>query len=156
MSSFNPSGLDADPCVIVIFGASGDLTKRKLIPALYDLDRQGRLPKGVCILGTSRTDKTDDAWRAELTPWAKDHSANFDEAEIARNPFFCPDAAAAKRWEEKVDAARKAGSSLGAIVECVATGVPAGWGAPVYAKLDGDLAVAAERLAHAQIGRAHV
>jgi chorismate synthase len=67
---------------------------------------------------------------------------NFDAAEIANNPFFCPDAAAAKRWEEKVDAARKAGSSLGAIVECVATGVPAGWGAPIYAKLDSDLASA--------------
>ena len=68
--------------------------------------------------------------------------ANIDYAEIANNPFFCPDAAAAKRWEEKVDAARKAGSSLGAIVECVATGVPAGWGAPIYAKLDSDLASA--------------
>ena len=68
--------------------------------------------------------------------------ANIDYAEIANNPFFCPDAAAAKRWEEKVDAARKAGSSLGAIVECVAEGVPAGWGAPIYAKLDSDLAAA--------------
>ncbi len=68
--------------------------------------------------------------------------AHFDAAEIAKNPFFCPDAAAAKRWEEKVDAARKAGSSLGAIVECVAEGVPAGWGAPIYAKLDSDLASA--------------
>ncbi|AOL93737.1 chorismate synthase [Porphyrobacter sp. LM 6] len=68
--------------------------------------------------------------------------ANIDYAEIANNPFFCPDAAAAKRWEDKVDAARKAGSSLGAIVECVATGVPAGWGAPIYAKLDSDLAAA--------------
>ena len=68
--------------------------------------------------------------------------ANIDYAEIANNPFFCPDAAAAKRWEEKIDEARKAGSSLGAIVECVATGVPAGWGAPIYAKLDSDLAAA--------------
>lgn len=68
--------------------------------------------------------------------------AAIDYAEIANNPFFCPDPAAAKRWEEKVDAARKAGSSLGAIVECVATGVPAGWGAPIYAKLDSDLAAA--------------
>lgn len=68
--------------------------------------------------------------------------ANFDAAEITNNPFFCPDRAAAKRWEEKVDAARRAGSSLGAIVECVATGVPAGWGAPIYARLDADLASA--------------
>jgi chorismate synthase len=67
---------------------------------------------------------------------------NFDVAEIGRNPFFCPDAAAAMRWEALVDAARKAGSSLGAVVECVATGVPAGWGAPIYAKLDAELAAA--------------
>ena len=63
-------------------------------------------------------------------------------AQISQNPFFCPDPAAAKRWEEKVDTARKAGSSLGAVVECVATGVPAGWGAPIYAKLSADLAAA--------------
>lgn len=68
--------------------------------------------------------------------------AAIDYAEIANNPFFCPDPAAAKRWGEKVDAARKAGSSLGAVVECVASGVPAGWGAPLYAKLDSDLAAA--------------
>ena len=66
--------------------------------------------------------------------------AKFDADEIARNPFWCPDAVAAKRWEALVDEARKAGSSLGAVVECVATGVPAGWGAPIYAKLDSDLA----------------
>ena len=68
--------------------------------------------------------------------------AAFDAAEIARNPFWCPDPDAARRWEASVDAARKAGSSLGAVVECVATGVPAGWGAPIYAKLDADLAAA--------------
>jgi chorismate synthase len=66
----------------------------------------------------------------------------FDAEEIGRNPFFCPDAAAAARWEGLVDGARKAGNSLGAVAECVATGVPAGWGAPVYGKLDADLAAA--------------
>ncbi len=66
--------------------------------------------------------------------------ANFDAAEITRNPFFCPDAKAAARWEALVDNARKAGSSLGAVVECTASGVPAGWGAPLYAKLDAELA----------------
>ena len=50
--------------------------------------------------------------------------ANFDPAEIGNNPFFCPDAAAAARWEQIVDEARLAGSSVGAVVECVATGVP--------------------------------
>ena len=71
-----------------------------------------------------------------------DRATSFDEAEIARNPFFCADAVAAARWEKLVDKARKAGSSLGAVVECVASGVPAGWGAPLYAKLDADLAAA--------------
>ena len=69
--------------------------------------------------------------------------ASFDINEIDRNPFFCPDVSAAARWEELVDAARKSGSSLGAIVACEASGVPAGWGAPIYAKLDGELAAAA-------------
>ncbi len=68
--------------------------------------------------------------------------ANFDVAEIGNNPFFCPDAAAAARWEKLVDEVRLAGSSVGAVVECVASGVPAGWGAPLYAKLDADLASA--------------
>ncbi len=84
---------------------------------------------------------TITAYVCELGGDAIDREA-IDYAEIGNNAFFCPDAAAATRWEEKVDAARKAGSSLGAVVECVATGVPAGWGAPVYAKLDGDLAAA--------------
>jgi chorismate synthase len=66
----------------------------------------------------------------------------FDDDEIDRNPFFCPDPAAATRWEAALDAARKDGSSLGAVVECVATGVPPGWGAPLYAKLDSELAAA--------------
>jgi len=66
----------------------------------------------------------------------------FSDGEIGANPFFCPDAAAAARWEGLLDSTRKAGSSVGAVVECVATGVPAGWGAPVYAKLDGELAAA--------------
>lgn len=66
----------------------------------------------------------------------------FDAAAIEDNPFFCPDPEAAARWERLVDRAREDGSSLGAVVECVAAGVPAGWGAPVYAKLDADLAAA--------------
>lgn len=68
--------------------------------------------------------------------------SGFDEQAIDANPFHCPDTAAAKRWQERIDAARKSGSSLGAIVECVAQGVPPGWGAPIYAKLDSDLAMA--------------
>ena len=70
-----------------------------------------------------------------------DRSA-IDLEEIERNSFNCPDADAAERWEGLVDEARKSGSSLGAVVECVAHGVPAGWGAPIYAKLDSELAMA--------------
>jgi chorismate synthase len=81
------------------------------------------------------------AYLVELGGDAIDRAA-FDDAEIDRNPFFCPDPAAAVRWEAIVDGARKAGSSVGAIVECVADGVPAGWGAPLYAKLDAELAAA--------------
>ena len=71
-----------------------------------------------------------------------DRAKTFDAAEIGNNPFFCADAAAAARWAVSVDEARLAGSSLGAVVECIATGVPAGWGAPIYAKLDAELAAA--------------
>jgi chorismate synthase len=81
------------------------------------------------------------AYLVELGGDAIDRSA-YDEAQIEQNPFFCPDAAAAGRWTLALDAARKDGSSLGAVVECMATGIPAGWGAPVYAKLDADLAAA--------------
>ena len=81
------------------------------------------------------------AYVVEIGGDAIDRST-FDEAGIDANPFFCPDAGAAKRWESLVDEARQAGSSLGAVVECVATGVPAGWGAPIYAKLDAELAAA--------------
>jgi chorismate synthase len=68
--------------------------------------------------------------------------ARFDWAEVERNPLFCPDAAAASHWQDYLDGVRKAGSSIGAVIEIVAEGVPAGWGAPVYAKLDADLAAA--------------
>ncbi|WP_340587398.1 chorismate synthase [Erythrobacter alti] len=68
--------------------------------------------------------------------------ARFDASQIRENAFFCPDAEAAAAWEDVIDQTRKAGSSLGASVACSATGVPAGWGAPVYAKLDSELAAA--------------
>jgi chorismate synthase len=84
---------------------------------------------------------TIHAYLCELGGDAIERDA-IDYAQIDQNPFFCPDSWAAKRWEERVEAARKDGSSLGAVVECVALGVPAGWGAPVYAKLDSDLAAA--------------
>lgn len=67
---------------------------------------------------------------------------NWDWSEVDRNPFFTPDAQAAKFYEEYLDGVRKSGSSIGAIIEVTASGVPAGWGAPLYGKLDQDLASA--------------
>lgn len=62
--------------------------------------------------------------------------------EVHQNPFFCPDPEMVPVWEEYLLGVRKRGSSIGAIVEVVASGVPAGWGAPLYGKLDQDLASA--------------
>ena len=68
--------------------------------------------------------------------------ANWDWAETGSNPFFSPDASSVQRWADYLDGVRKGGSSAGAIVEVVGEGVPAGWGAPLYGKLDQDLAAA--------------
>ncbi|HVV61163.1 MAG TPA: chorismate synthase, partial [Pseudolabrys sp.] len=68
--------------------------------------------------------------------------ARWDWKEVGKNPFFCPDATQAKFFEDYLDGVRKAGSSCGAVIEVVADGVPPGLGAPVYAKLDADLASA--------------
>jgi len=65
---------------------------------------------------------------------------NFDE--INKNPFWTPDARAAEDWSEYLDNLRKSGSSVGAVIEIIAQGVPAGIGAPIYGKLDTDLAAA--------------
>ena len=66
----------------------------------------------------------------------------WDWDEIAKNPFFCPDKDKAAFFEDYLDGIRKNGSSIGAVIEVVAEGVPAGLGAPIYAKLDADLAAA--------------
>ncbi len=68
--------------------------------------------------------------------------ANWNWDEIDNNPFFCPDAKAAAAWEIYLDSVRKAGSSCGAIIELHAENAPPGWGAPVYGKLDAELASA--------------
>jgi len=77
----------------------------------------------------------------QMGPHAIDRT-RWDWDEVARNPFFCPDAQAAKEWEPYLESIRKQGSSIGAVVEVEATGVPAGLGDPVYDKLDADLAKA--------------
>jgi len=72
----------------------------------------------------------------------KINRANWSWKEVDNNPFFCPDATAAVAWETYLEGIRRNGSSVGAIIEVVAEGVPAGLGAPVYAKLDNELASA--------------
>ena len=79
---------------LVIFGASGDLTSRKLIPALYSLHKKGRLPKETRIVGVARTDFSHDAWRKELTATTEKFAGKeFDAAtwqSFAPNIFYMP------------------------------------------------------------------
>ena len=75
----------------------------------------------------------------QIGPHAIDR-ARFDWGEVDKNPFFCPDRETAALWETYLDGVRKSGSSAGAIIELVADGVPPGLGAPIYGKLDADLA----------------
>src|SRR5271166_4194209 len=72
----------------------------------------------------------------------KVNRAGWAWGEVDNNPFFSPDAAIVETWSNYLDGLRKAGSSIGAVIEVVAEGVPSGWGAPVYGKLDQDLASA--------------
>lgn len=66
--------------------------------------------------------------------------SRMDDEEIERNPFWCPDSLAAKQWSDKLDQIRRSGNSVGAVVECKVVSPPAGLGAPVYGKLDSDIA----------------
>lgn len=68
--------------------------------------------------------------------------ANWDWEEVGRNPFFCPDKGVVDRWAAYLDQVRKRGSSCGAVVEIIAEGAPVGLGAPLYGKLDQDIAAA--------------
>ena len=77
----------------------------------------------------------------QMGPHKIDRS-RWDWAEVDNNPFFCPDAQTAAQWAEYLDGIRKSGSSVGAVVEVVASGVPVGLGDPLYDKLDSDLACA--------------
>ena len=95
---------------------------RKVLDKLY-----GKVViRGALVqMGTQKIDRAKWSWN-----------------EVNENPFFCPDAKAAAAWESYLEGIRKDGSSVGAIIEVVAEGVPAGLGAPVYAKLDNELASA--------------
>jgi len=80
------------------------------------------------------------SWLGQLGEHVCDET--FDAESIDDNPFFCPDPMKVPELEDYMDALRKSGDSVGALVRAKAEGVPPGWGAPVYAKLDGDLAAA--------------
>ncbi len=96
--------------------AAGAVARKILGP---DVSIRGALVQ----IGPHRIDRAQWDWRA-----------------VEDNPFWCPDAAMALKWADYLDGVRKAGSSAGAVIEIVASGVPAGLGEPVYDKLDGDLA----------------
>jgi glucose-6-phosphate 1-dehydrogenase len=105
----NESRKPAESCSIVIFGASGDLTSRKLIPALYHLFKEKQMPPSFRVVGFARREKTDDSWRQELRTALDQFSRTkpVDDGvwrEFARNIFYCQgdmtDAAAYKKIEE--------------------------------------------------------
>ncbi|MCP4834491.1 MAG: glucose-6-phosphate dehydrogenase [Phycisphaera sp.] len=89
----NSTAQKVDPCVLVIFGASGDLTARKLVPAMYEMARDGLLAPETRILGVARRKKTDDEWRKELEAWVRKHDGDVDAAiwrEIASRIHYLP------------------------------------------------------------------
>jgi len=101
-----------EPCTIVIFGASGDLTSRKLIPALYHLCKDKQMPPDFRVIGFARREKTDDEWRKELRAALDQFSRTkpVDDqvwADFAKNISYCigdlTDAAAYKKLEEKLN-----------------------------------------------------
>ena len=100
-----------EPCTIVIFGASGDLTARKLIPAFYHLAKDKQMPPAFRIIGFARREKTDESWRAELRTTLDQFSRTkpVDEQvwkDFSANVFYCTgdltDAAAYQKLEQKL------------------------------------------------------
>ncbi|HZW08818.1 MAG TPA: glucose-6-phosphate dehydrogenase [Phycisphaerales bacterium] len=77
-----PPPNSVEPCLIVIFGASGDLTGRKLVPGLYELDLRGQLPENLAILGVSRTEYSDERFRGKMREAVKKHAPGFDGAKF--------------------------------------------------------------------------
>ena len=93
------------------------------------------------VLAQMIPDFSVQGYMVQIGPHGIDRT-RFDPAVVETNPFWCPDAIAAESWATYLDGIRKSGSSVGAIIEVTAHGVPAGLGAPIYAKLDSDIAAA--------------
>ncbi len=111
-----------DPCTLVIFGASGDLTSRKLVPAMFEQFVRGALPSSTAILGVSRSAKTDEEWRAELKAWVAENANGYDESKwdafASRVHYFAGDATKAECYPplrarlDGIQAARKLPDNL--------------------------------------------
>ena len=93
------------------------------------------------VLAALAPSVTITGYMVQMGPHGIDRT-RLDLAEVGRNPFWCPDPVAAAHWADYLDGLRKSGNSVGAVIEVVAEGVPAGLGAPLYGKLDSDLAAA--------------
>ncbi|MBI1372262.1 MAG: glucose-6-phosphate dehydrogenase [Phycisphaera sp.] len=104
-----------EPCTLVIFGASGDLTKRKLVPALYESFRAGNLPKEFVVLGVSRSDIGDDGFRDKALPFCKKQPGHTDEtwAAFSGHLRYCAaDATAEGDWGGLVEAIERVGTEF--------------------------------------------
>src|SRR3954470_22496760 len=78
----------AGPCAMVIFGAGGDLTKRLIIPALYNLTCAGLLPQEFAIIGFDRIDQTDDEWRGSLAQMTEEFAnAGADQTKFNKDAW---------------------------------------------------------------------
>src|SRR5687767_2869610 len=77
----------AEPCVMVIFGATGDLTKRKLFPALYNLAKQGHMPPNFAIVGVGRQEMLSDEFRDQMVENLKEFAGSEGDAELLK--WFC-------------------------------------------------------------------
>ena len=112
-----PPTSPAEPSVIVIFGASGDLAWRKLVPALYELDDRGELPEGLCVLGVARTELSDEAFRDRMREGAEQHASGFDadrwRAFAARLEYVTADATDHQAVGNVVERARSMGEARG-------------------------------------------
>ncbi len=124
-----PSSQPAGPCAMVIFGAGGDLTKRKLIPALYNLSAEGLLPKNFAIVGFGRVDLNDEAFRDKLSRDIKEHTTREFSPEIwqwfikrlyfVQGEFNNPDAY--KRLSSRLEQINRDHSTAGNILFYLAT-----------------------------------
>ena len=112
-SEVRPAGImeTLEPCSIIIFGASGDLTARKLIPALYHLTKDKQMPASFRIIGFARREKTDESWRQELRAALNQFSRSkpVDDKlweSFSKNIFYCvgdmTDPAAYEKLEQKL------------------------------------------------------